>query len=119
MLSLFPELFFLAPFSAFLIRLALSAVLLLAATYHWSYADGKAPGISTRFLGLFEGAMALLFIVGMYTQGAALAVFAITLLWLFSRPLRPFAKSTLFLVLALCISLLITGAGAFAFDLPL
>lgn len=114
MLSLFPQILFLTPFAALLIRLALVVVLALAAWDHMSRRD-----TTLNIWSLLElGAAAALFI-GLWVQAVALLVFFNAALALFIPKMRTFPKSTLALTCVLALSLVVTGAGAIAFDLPL
>ncbi len=114
MLSLFPELLFLAPISAFVLRLALGALFAYTAWHHISRND-----ILVRILGIAEIALAASLITGSAVQVAAMIAAATIVLWIFVPKLHRWPMSTLLLALVLCASLLVTGAGAFAFDLPL
>lgn len=111
MLSIFPSILFLAPFSAFLIRIALAAVLGYAMWAHWK--SGK------RGVSFIEGIVALAITLGSWTQIGAIIAGVIVTIWLWKPHLRPVARGTALLSLVLCLSLLVTGAGALAFDLPL
>ena len=114
MLSLFPQILFLAPFSATLIRLTLAVLLVYAAWRHIGRNDAVA-----RTLGVLEFAAGLALFVGAWTQGVALAAFlGILGGYVFPR-MRIYPMSTMLLGLVLCLSLVVTGAGIFAFDLPL
>lgn len=114
MLSLFPELLFLAPFSALFIRVAVAAA--------FAYTASKRlpePDMSVRALGVVEGIGAVMFFLGLYAQAAALVGLAIVGVYAFAPRFRIFPVSTVWLLFVLCLSLLITGAGPLAFDLPL
>lgn len=114
MLSLFPELLFLAPLAAFLIRITVGFSLGLIAYRHVTVAKNHF-----RALGIIEGVLAVLCIAGAYTQAAALAG-AIVFATILSVPAyRALPRSTLALLLVMSLSLILTGAGPFAFDLPL
>jgi hypothetical protein len=114
MLSVFPEMLYLAPLAAFLIRISAGLCLGLIA-----YRHVFAPMILMRILGIVEGVLAVLLIAGAYTQPAALAaaiVFAITL---GAPAYRTLPRSTICLLIVMSLCLVVTGAGPFAFDLPL
>jgi len=68
-------------------------------------------------------ATAFLLFIGLATQYTAILGTAIALKHAFMLkqlvPLRPLPRSTNLLLAVICLSLLITGAGAFAFDVPL
>jgi uncharacterized membrane protein YphA (DoxX/SURF4 family) len=80
-------------------------------------------GIATTFLILTELIVGVLFVLGMHTQIAALVLIAMSFKMLVLRPwfnhnsLPPRLMYLLFL--AIGCSLFITGAGVFAFDLPI
>jgi hypothetical protein len=114
MLSLFPQILFLAPFSALLIRLTIAVILVLCAWAHIS-----RPQTSARIIGVLEIAAAGALFVGAWTQAVALVVAISIVIGFFFPQIRVFPRSTMYLVIVLCISVLVTGAGAFALDLPL
>ncbi|MBI5645107.1 hypothetical protein HY970_03340 [Candidatus Kaiserbacteria bacterium] len=114
MLSLFPEILFLSPFSAFLIRLALAGIFANAAWRHVREAD-----ITTRGSAVLEIAVATALFVGAWTQLTAIVGLVLIGLHIAIPQLRTTARGTALLMIVLCLSLLVTGAGAFAFDLPL
>lgn len=114
MLSLFPQILFLAPFSAFLIRVALAVLFA-----HASWRHVARPSISARIFALLEIAVAAALLAGAWTQAIAPAAALLILVGFFVPFLRVSARSTALLALVMCVSLLVTGAGALAFDLPL
>ena len=114
MLSLFPEILFLAPFSALLIRVATAAIFGYAASKHLT-----EPDMTLRALGTTEGVCALLLFLGLYAQAAALLGIALFFIHAFLPRARVLPTSSGLLLLVLCISLLVTGPGPLAFDLPL
>jgi hypothetical protein len=114
MLSLLPELLFLSPFAALLIRVTAAIVFGYAAWKHFS-----TPGNAVRSVALVEGICAALLFVGAYTQAAALFGVVILAIHGLKSSLRTLPTSTALLLLILCLSLLVLGAGPFAFDLPL
>ena len=67
--------------------------------------------------------LAVFLFVGAWTQIAAIIAAIVILKHLvfftYYSHLLPFPKSTYLLLLCICLSLLVTGAGAFALDLPL
>lgn len=132
MLSLFPQILFLSPFSATLLRVSAGIVILLVAWIHMSrreelsridfFVVGRGAWIPV-FAALLEFAIAIALIAGIYAQLAALfgALAALkSLIWK-SRfgGFFPLPQSTSALLFAICLSLVFTGAGVFAFDLPL
>ncbi len=114
MLSLFPQILFLAAFSAFLIRVALALLIAYAAWKHSSQ-----DSVLLRILGILEVAAAGAFLVGAWVQGVALAAFLVIAIGLAFPRVRVFPLSTTLLSLVMLLSLVVTGAGVFAFDLPL
>jgi hypothetical protein len=123
MLNFFPELLFLAPFSALFIRLASAVVFGYLSLQHF-----KGTGLA-RVFGALEGVCAMLFFLGLYTQLAAILGFIVAGLHVVRKEYT-LPLSTLLLLLILCLSLLVTGAGPFtvtlgtlvlplSFDLPL
>ncbi|MBV9159458.1 MAG: hypothetical protein JO019_02575 [Candidatus Kaiserbacteria bacterium] len=114
MLSLFPQILFLAPFSAFLIRLTLGYLLGYTAWKHLA-----TPDWLIRVFGVLEVAVAASIILGIWTQAAALIAFVIALVWVLFPATKRITRSAALISLILCLSLLVTGAGAIAFDLPL
>lgn len=114
MLSVFPEILFLSPFAALLIRVALALTFAHAA---WRHVE--SGNIASRTLGILEGVAGVALFVGAWTQPAALLGAIISAVWLFQPTARAFAMSTVVLALVMSLSLILTGPGAFAFDLPL
>ncbi len=114
MFATFPELLFLAPLSAALLRVSLAILFGQAAWTHIRGARGLLTG-----LGILEALVALALFAGFQTQPAALAAFAVCGVWMFMKGSRAFALSTILLALIIALSLVMTGPGPFAFDLPL
>lgn len=114
MLVTFPELLFLAPLSAMLLRASLA--LLLACT---AWVHASQPGMLARAWAAVEIIAAVALAAGAYTQPTALAAAVWLFAGLFVSEMRVFPKSTLVLAIVVALSLVGTGAGAFAFDLPL
>lgn len=114
MLSIFPEILFLAPFAALVLRLSLAVMLTLVAWAHVS-----RPETLPRIWAVIEIATAAALVVGAWTQVAALLAVPWLFASLFLRSMRVFPKSTVVLALVIALSLVVTGPGAFALDLPL
>ena len=114
MLSIFPEILFLSPFAALFLRVAAGAVFGYAASRHIAQGD-----LLSRGVGGIEIICAVLLFAGLYTQPAAILGIALFLVHASIPRLRVVPVSAGFLLLTICISLLLTGPGAFAFDLPL
>ncbi len=113
MLSFFPELLYLAPFSGLLIRIALAVVLGMIALH-----GVRAENTWTRASGVVTGLAALFLFAGALTQPMAL-IAILTIAESLLRSDRALPKSTLWLALVMSVTLLVTGPGPFAFDLPL
>ncbi len=112
MLSLFPQLLFLSPLSATFIRVVLAIVLFTLARKHFSTTT------TLVYLGVIEVTLAILLVLGAWTQALAIGAIIILIIVFFSRP-RALPASTLALSFVLALSLIVTGAGAWAFDWPL
>lgn len=113
MLSVFPELLFLAPLGALVLRLSLALLLTVSA---WNHSGGAG---TSRVLGVFEAGVAVLLIGGAWTQPATAGAILAAATWLALPRMNEFSRATALLALAIAVSLLVTGPGAFAFDLPL
>lgn len=113
-LSVFPEILFLAPFAALLIRFALAILLGYCAWKHLVNRDKVG-----RALGFVESIVASALILGAWTQIVAIIGMLFVGIWIMYPKSRVTATGTAFLAFVLFLSLLLTGAGALAFDLPL
>lgn len=133
MLNLFPDLLWLGIFAPFILRIALGLILFLT-SFHQLVDRRRAS--TDRFLkawpkhgytilwtvSVIEIVLGLSLVAGMYTQVTALLTALLSVLALLSRKYRlATLRDILFytLMLAISLSLVITGAGAFAFDIPL
>jgi hypothetical protein len=114
MLSLFPDLLFLSPLAAFLIRVSVGILLIYAA-----YEYRTDSSIAIRVLAGVQTIAGVLLLVGAYTQAVALFTFVLAVISLVTRNRRIYSLSTLALAAVMAATLLITGPGPFAFDLPL
>ena len=115
MLNVFPELLFLAPLAALLIRAASASLFILAGIAHWKYSDSTVG----KAFAVVETAVAIALAVGFYTQVAALVAVCVIVAWLFMKDVRPLPMSTMLLLLVTSASLILTGSGPISFDLPL
>lgn len=111
MLSIFPELLFLAPISAVFIRLAAALTFGYIATKRLN-----APSM-IRGLGIVEGLVAVLLFIGLYTQAAAIIGCILALMHLSVPRFRILPTSTVILVCVMCLSLLVTGPGPFTLSI--
>ena len=133
MLSTFPSLLLYSFFVPTLLRMVVGVFLLMIAAHN----VGKRhiiAGTTLPVLGkpgewlvwvsvVLTGLVGYLLIAGAYTQLAALGAAVVAIKYLFLpknlRPLVPFSRSTYVLLFFIALSLLVLGAGADAFDLPL
>lgn len=109
--SLFPDLLFLSFFAPLILRVALGAVLIGRAA---AYRD--LGGTHANIWAVVYFVSALFIITGFLTQGVVLLMFIITGFTTLKH--REFHEADI-LILAASLTLLITGAGVLAFDLPL
>lgn len=130
--SLFPDVFFLSPFAYTLLRLSAGFVFLLAAWTHYERRNeldtipfifiGKGVWIPV-FASIIEGLTGFALILGVFTQAAAIvgALLAIkSFVWKKRyNTFFPLSRTASALLFVICLSLVVTGAGAFAIDLPL
>ena len=132
MLNIFP-IQFLAPFAYLLLRVVLGFVLFYLGTSHirnrhslqdiFSFSFFPYGLFIVWYLGSVEILIGAMFIVGFFTQIAALLGMALSLKFLvmhkrFTHSLIPSRLCFLFIFM-ISFTLLITGAGPFAFDLPI
>lgn len=132
MLNLFP-IQFLAPFAYLLLRVCIGFILIRFGVTHIRNRTVLAPIFSLRlfpfgnffawYLGIVEIVLGGMFIAGFLTQLAALLSMLLSLKFIvmhkrFAHPLIP-PRLTYVLFFFISLSLLITGAGIFAFDLPI
>lgn len=133
MLTPFPELLMLSFFAPFFLRVALGLVLFITAFHQivdQKYQSKQRfvtiwPKYGEQFLwtaSTIEIIIGLSFVAGFYTQYAALVAITFALYASFSKKYQKATeRNVLFyiLMLAISISLLLTGAGIFAYDIPL
>jgi uncharacterized membrane protein YphA (DoxX/SURF4 family) len=134
MLNPFPSLLTYSTLAPFILRLVLAFIVLDLGflkfgkeKFRWIASFEalhlKPADLWVKAIALIDIVGGLMLLVGLYTQIAALAfviIFGIELYieWKDGSILRR-DLTFYFLVLAIAISLLLTGAGAFAFDIPL
>lgn len=137
MLTTFPSLLMYGFFVPAIFRFAVAASLAYLAVQHFTHKKAVAGEIDKKFawlshetavwltglLILAELGAAVLLFVGAWTQIAAiLAGLGMLKMWYFARSMpayAPLSRLAYVLLAVMCLSLLLTGAGAFAFDLPL
>lgn len=112
--SVFPQLFFLSFFAPLILRVSVGLLFLYDAKSFWQ-SETKKP-----LLAATGGIIGVLLIAGAWTQVAALAGIAYAIfVWFRKENSSVFSKKSIVLLAsAILLSLLTTGAGAFAFDLP-
>ena len=132
MLNTFPHLLDFGFFAPTLLRVAMAFLFCYASYSAYKHREAAAhlrfPLIGTAswagsFTMLMYAAIGLMLLFGYYTQIAAIlaAMTSVKGLLFYKRfgPLFPYSRSTYVLLLAICLSLLVSGAGAMAYDLPL
>ena len=133
MLSLFPQILFLAPAGTALLRIAAGLAYLYVAYFLWSEQKalaqerlpliGSLPPWLASIASLLFAAIGVLLIVGLWTQCAALLAALASLKGaLFAKKyprIVPLSRAAYLFLFVICLSLVVSGAGAFGFDLPL
>lgn len=119
MLSLFPALYSYGQVAPFLLRLTLGAVLI-----YWAYGrmkSKKSPALIS--LGVLEGIVSILLVIGLYTQLAALVAAVVSFVQLIrkaqTKSLFTDGVNYYFILLVISLSVMLLGAGIFSIDLPL
>ncbi|MDO8518046.1 MAG: DoxX family membrane protein [bacterium] len=133
MLNPFPQLLDFAFFAPLLLRVAVAIVLMYLA-YKLVCAQGEITKIRFPILGkpgawlvwaraTIEVLVALALLLGYYTQIAAGVAMVLAIKhFVFARrypTIIPLSRATYSLLFVICLSLLLTGAGAWAIDIPL
>lgn len=114
MLALLPQILFLGAFAATLIRVV---VALMMAYDAWQ--NIARPSLLQRGFAMIEIVLAAMLFVGAWTQAVAIVTAALLAISLFSSQFRVWPRSTVALLLVMTLTLIVTGPGALAFDLPL
>jgi uncharacterized membrane protein YphA (DoxX/SURF4 family) len=132
MLNPFPDLLVLGFFAPTLVRVAVAAVFIYAGISHWKQREaigrmrfpiiGSGEWVAWGSI-LFHLGVGAALLFGYYTQIAALLGLIGSLKALAFRSHYPhvfiYNRATYVLLAAVCLSLMLSGAGALAFDLPL
>lgn len=117
MLNPFPELLTYSMMAPFILRIVLALIYLDIGLLNMK------KGGNTRLIGIVEVVASILLFVGLYTQIAAIIFIVITGIsfYIEYKDASVLKRDIVFylLVLAISISLLLTGAGSYAKDLPL
>ncbi len=133
MVNSFPDLLIYGILAPTLIRISLGSALLYLGVEHVRSRKeiahvllplmGKSAKGAGVFLAAIEIVAGMLLVVGAWTQIAALVAALLALKSLFIKrslhSLCPLSRASYLLLLIMTLSLLLSGAGAFAFDLPL
>ncbi|HVU79974.1 MAG TPA: DoxX family membrane protein [Candidatus Paceibacterota bacterium] len=127
-----PQLLDFRIFAPTILRLALALLFIYAGYRHWKMREETAkivfPVVGQGewvawVAAAFHAAVGLMLFFGYYTQIAALLGILGSLKAFFFARKYPavffFSRSTYVLILAICLSLMLSGAGRLAFDLPL
>jgi uncharacterized membrane protein YphA (DoxX/SURF4 family) len=121
-LSLFPSLLSYERIAPFIIRVVLGITLIWFGYYKLKK-RGQSSGSNSALYGAVEVITGIFLVIGLYTQLAALINALILVIKLgFKAREGKFLSDGInyyILLLAMAISLLFLGAGAYAFDLPL
>ncbi len=127
----FPHLLSLSFFVPIIFRIACAVMFVALARHHirerqsiielLSPLIGKHCGWVIQTLVALEVIVAVTLFIGWYTQIFAIAASILALKLAIVRPtsLSPFGRTNSLLILVMAISLIITGAGGIAFDIPL
>ena len=132
MLSIFPQILFLSPLSATLLRIAIAITFAYIA---WRQYQNRTALSQVRFpvvgggmwvvwfAAVVEVVLALFILFGLFTQIAAILTAIASLKFLYwsgkASSFSPISRGTALLLFVISLSLIVTGAGLFTFDLPL
>ncbi|MCI0619661.1 DoxX family protein [Candidatus Wolfebacteria bacterium] len=135
MLSVFPQLLTFSLIAPFILRVAVGFAFIALGASHFGKGVPDVreelmrvfpwAGSLVVFLGVAELILGILLVVGLWTQVAALlaGIGSLKLAFLKHRfafrAVAPFSIGVYILLAIMSLSLLLTGAGFFAFDLPL
>ena len=125
--SLFPELFDFALIGTFLIRITTGLFFFmlgekLLRSIHTVGSAKRLGRVLGYTYGTTQALIGALLVVGLFTQGAAIAGALASLIFIITdadRDSHPSERYVHVLLIANCVALLFLGAGAFAHDLPL
>ncbi|KND46699.1 MAG: hypothetical protein AB201_02555 [Parcubacteria bacterium C7867-006] len=115
-LSLFPSLFTFELLAPTILRLAVALFLINSG---WNIYKNS----SNKWLGLLYSIFGTMVLVGLFTQAVAvLSIITIKIDWWMKRKVSPVSKEQMIIYVfagVILLSLLVTGPGIIAFDLPL
>ena len=132
-LSLLPQLLFLSPLAATLLRVAAACAIFYVANYIKQNREmimrtslpivGNPPSWMLWFSAIIMFLTAAALFFGYWTQAAAIIGAIIAAKMYIGNAMVPsiipLSRGTSALLFVICVSLILTGAGAFALDLPL
>jgi uncharacterized membrane protein YphA (DoxX/SURF4 family) len=119
-LSVFPSLLTYQLLAPVMIRLALGAVLIF-----WSYRllFKSSPDTKRKIVSIIEALAGILLVIGLWTQVAALVIVIDLIVRLYgkfsNKAFLTDGVNYYLILLVLALSLLVTGPGFLAFDMPL
>lgn len=135
MLNPFPELLFLAVLGPFILRVTVGIFFLFRGYINLMREQREEMASTLRvdwgplgtffvwYLGILQVLVGLSFIFGYLVQIGAIIGFLIIIKLAYLKKkypiIAPYSKALYLIVAAICVSLLVTGAGGLAFDLPL
>ncbi len=123
MLNPFPSLLVFGFFAPTILRLAVAFTFFYAVRITIRGKNALSKNIALNIFVLIEAIMAAALFIGYCTQIAALVGIALCIKSLFVRHdthnAFPLDRTTYILLMIICLALIFTGAGGFAFDLPL
>ena len=120
MLSLFPSLLSYQRLAPFILRVVLGVIFI-----YWEYRTfrNSSSTLNAKAVAIIEMIVGIFLVIGLWTQAAALVASIDLIIRLIERiQKRAFLNEGInyyLIMLAIAISLLVTGAGFVAFDLPL
>ncbi len=120
MLSVFPSLLSWQLVAPLIMRLALGAIFI-----HWAYRSFKNKNASAqkKAIGIVEGISGILLVIGLWTQVAALIAIVYLLVGIYHKiSKKAFLTDGVnyyLVLLVIAVSIIVSGAGLIAFDLPL
>lgn len=116
MLALFPQLFVYGFFAIALLRITTALFFIASGVGHWKRLPQTVVMSTLKWMGVIETIAGLFLLVGLWSQLAAIVLFALTI-W--SRTHSPTNAPFKILICIVLLALLFLGAGPFAFDVPL
>ncbi len=120
MLNIFPSFLDFALLAPFVLRVVVG-VLFIKYGFYKIKLDNSTPVLKT--VGFVEWIGGVFLVIGLFTQASALVLLLLTLTAVYLKKTgkieTSFHSPFYALIISILISLLLTGAGAYAFDIPL